>query len=759
MSALVLVVSGGAWALTGYINDHIKRVDAGTADSGSTGPLNILVAGVDPRTGLTHHEEVVLHVGNDVSSNSDTLMLVHVSADRSRVTVVSIPRDSWVNIPGHGMSKINAAYGYGGARLMVQTVEQATGLTINDYIEVDFLGFVKVIDALGGVNICLPQAVNDAYSGLHLSAGMHHVNGITALAYARDRHSFATSDLARIQDQQRLVSSALTEAIHSGLLANPVRLSSFISASLSALTVDQGLNVSALADQMRGISARDVTFMTVPLATADYQTPTGELAVQWDAQAAGRLFQALANDQNLATPAPSRSPPARRRLVTSARRGAARGSGTAARLSGRIRPASGGRVGPAAGPRLRMPADSRCPRLPPPGPEPAGNKAHVGGATASAWLVAGRSYQPATTCCRVSRLLGHAGACATTLALWPICGNQSPGCRSASRRRGRRLPIHPAPPREASPGPGASAGRHRRPVPDGLPPEAPALVLAVAGHSGPPDVAAEITSIVRVDNPSLDVRMARDRDQPRRPGGPARGAGQRREHAPDGRPGRHRGAAARAALPGRDRRDPVRRHPEQRQRLHRRAVQREPDVRRSAAHPARRRAPRPRRPGPHVQHPHRGRRHHRGHRRRYPVRAAATPTSVLLAARLALPVFAAALDGSPSIGEAAAQLRHMGVGRIAIAPCIIGPEARPGELEAACASIGADSAAPLGAHDSVAKLMTLAYGQALAEMEAPGEGTELIPLPSCPASRCSEQNLGAPSRAQVARRPALLPGH
>jgi LCP family protein required for cell wall assembly len=308
LSALVLVVSGSAWALTGYINDHIKRVDAGTANSGSTGPLNILVAGVDPRTGLTHHQEVVLHVGSDVSSNSDTLMLAHVSADRSRVTVVSIPRDSWVNIPGHGMSKINAAYGYGGARLMVQTVEQATGLTINDYVEVDFLGFVKVIDALGGVNICLPQAVNDTYSGLRLSAGMHHVNGITALAYARDRHSFATSDLARIQDQQRLVSSALSQAIHSGLLANPVRLSAFISASLSALTVNQGLNVSALADQMRGISTSNVTFTTVPLASADYQTPTGQLAVQWDAQAAGRLFQELASDQNMAAPASAPAP-------------------------------------------------------------------------------------------------------------------------------------------------------------------------------------------------------------------------------------------------------------------------------------------------------------------------------------------------------------------------------------------------------------------------------------------------------------------
>ena len=310
MSALVLLVAGGAWGLTGYINDTIKRVDAGTSDAGTTGPLNILVAGVDQRAGLSYHQEVVLHVGNDVSTNSDTLMLLHVSADRSRVTMVSIPRDSWVNIPGHGMSKINAAYGLGGPKLMVQTVEQATGVTINDYVEVNFLGFVKVIDALGGVNICLPQPVDDSYSGLQLSAGEHHVDGITALAYARDRHSFAASDLARIQDQQKLISSALTSAIHSGLLANPVKLSSFISATLSALTVDKNLNVSALADQMKGISSQDVRFMTVPLASTDYQTPDGQDAVLWNQAAAGALFSKLQNDQDLtpATPTATASP-------------------------------------------------------------------------------------------------------------------------------------------------------------------------------------------------------------------------------------------------------------------------------------------------------------------------------------------------------------------------------------------------------------------------------------------------------------------
>ena len=108
------------------------------------------------------------------------------------------------DIPGHGMDKINAAYGLGGPQLMVRTVEQATGLQVNDYVEVDFLGFVKVINAVGGVNICLPFAVDDSYSGLHMSAGRHHVNGITALKFVRDRHSFALSDLQRIKDQQQL---------------------------------------------------------------------------------------------------------------------------------------------------------------------------------------------------------------------------------------------------------------------------------------------------------------------------------------------------------------------------------------------------------------------------------------------------------------------------------------------------------------------------------------------------------------------------
>jgi LCP family protein required for cell wall assembly len=298
MSALVLLAAGSAWALTGYVNSHLGRVNAGTAGTPSSGPLNILIAGIDERSGLTRRQQLLLHVGRATGeTNTDTLMVVHVPANRRYVKVVSLPRDSWVDIPGHGRGKINAALGIGGPRLMVRTVEQDTGLTINDYMEVNFLGFVKVIDALGGVNICLPYAVNDRYSGLRMSAGPHHVSGITALEFARDRHSFAAADLARIQDQQQLISSALTRAISSGTLANPVRLERVLSAASAAIKVDQKFNAVGVAEELSGISPSQVTFTTVPLASVRYLTPSGQSAVLWNSSAAAALFTALKNDQ------------------------------------------------------------------------------------------------------------------------------------------------------------------------------------------------------------------------------------------------------------------------------------------------------------------------------------------------------------------------------------------------------------------------------------------------------------------------------
>src|SRR5260370_25384895 len=252
MSALVLLAAGSAFAVTGHVNGHLGRVKADTVSAPSRGPLNILVAGLDQRAGLTRRQQLELRGGRKTAQTiTDPLMVVHVSADHRYVTVVSLPHNSWVSIPGHDMNNMDATLGLGGPGLMGRTVEHDTGLPIDEYIAVNFLGFVQVIDALGGVNICVPNAVNDPYSRLRMSAGLHHVNGITALKYARDRHSFAT---------------ALTEAISSALLANPVRLATVLSAASPPLSVDQRSSPANMADELSGTSPHQVTSTTVPLA-------------------------------------------------------------------------------------------------------------------------------------------------------------------------------------------------------------------------------------------------------------------------------------------------------------------------------------------------------------------------------------------------------------------------------------------------------------------------------------------------------------
>jgi LCP family protein required for cell wall assembly len=308
MSLVTLLVSGGAWLVTGYLSASLARLDADISGTPASGPVNILLVGVDTRTGMSRQQQLALHVGSVAGANTDTMMLVHIPADRQSVQVVSLPRDSWVSIPGHGMNKINAAYALGGPPLMVSTVEQATGVTINDYVEVDFTGFVRVINELGGVNVCLPFAVDDNDSGLHLSAGPHHVYGVTALKFARDRHSFATSDLARIADQQQLLASLFAQATATGVLANPVRLQQVVSSVEASVAVDRGFNLTALASELRDIGPGSVSFTTVPIATADYLTPTGESAVLWNQAAAAALFDRLNSDADL-TPRPGASRP------------------------------------------------------------------------------------------------------------------------------------------------------------------------------------------------------------------------------------------------------------------------------------------------------------------------------------------------------------------------------------------------------------------------------------------------------------------
>src|SRR5258708_28655704 len=160
LSALVLLTAGGGWLLAGYVSSHLRRGDAGTLGATASGPLNILLAGVDVRSGMTRHQQRVLHVGHTTGHNSDTLMVVHIIANHRRIAVISLPRDSWGRIPGYGINKINAAVGLGGPRLMVRTGGAATRPTINDFVEGKFPRLVKIINAPGGGRAVPAPAAN-----------------------------------------------------------------------------------------------------------------------------------------------------------------------------------------------------------------------------------------------------------------------------------------------------------------------------------------------------------------------------------------------------------------------------------------------------------------------------------------------------------------------------------------------------------------------------------------------------------------------
>ncbi len=295
MSCLVLLASGSSWAFTEWASGKLNRsdvfgglLDGERPDSGPTGALTFLVIGSD------HREDDA-----EGDRRSDSMMLVHVNNDRDHVNVVGLPRDSWVDVPGHGKNKINAAYAYGGPQLAIQTVESASNVRIDHYVEVDFTGFTDVVDAVGGINVCLPEPIHDPKAHLAMDAGTHQVDGQEALAFSRTRQT-SGGDLDRIDRQQQVISALLESALSSETLSDPTKLSSFLDTALSAVTVDEGLDtetINQLGGQVGDLSLDDVSFAQAPVAEADYTTPTGEVAVRWDEDAANDLFADINADR------------------------------------------------------------------------------------------------------------------------------------------------------------------------------------------------------------------------------------------------------------------------------------------------------------------------------------------------------------------------------------------------------------------------------------------------------------------------------
>jgi LCP family protein required for cell wall assembly len=253
-----------------------------------------LLIGSDSRAGLTKKQVRQLHVGHAAGQRTDTIILLHKPSSGPS-TLVSLPRDSYVAIPGHGHNKLNAAYAFGGAPLLVRTVETVTGIRIDHYAEIGFGGFVGMTDAVGGVKLCPARNINDKLSGLHVKKGCQTMDGKTALAYVRARYFDPKGDLGRVQRQQAFLSAVFAKAASPTTLLNPFRLVKLGNAGTTALTVDDRdgpVDLLRFALAMRAVAGGKGIQTTVPVADANYRTAAGS-TVRWDRRKAIALFNSL----------------------------------------------------------------------------------------------------------------------------------------------------------------------------------------------------------------------------------------------------------------------------------------------------------------------------------------------------------------------------------------------------------------------------------------------------------------------------------
>lgn len=288
--ALLLI---GLVAVPAYAWSRVERVDATPAgDRPDDQPgTTFLFVGSDSREGLTEEERKELGTGSTAGSRTDTIMLVSIPPS-GRPALISLPRDSFVAIPGKGENKINAAYALGGPELLVQTVEAATDLRIDGYAEIGFGGFVNVIDAVGGIRMCLPEAIEDRDSNLDLPAGCQTLGGADALGYVRMRKADNRGDLGRVERQREMLGAVAAKAASPATLLNPVRYFRVATATADAVRLGEDTSfrqTASLALAMRKIAGGDGLTLTVPVANPDASTSAGS-AVLWDEAKAEEMF-------------------------------------------------------------------------------------------------------------------------------------------------------------------------------------------------------------------------------------------------------------------------------------------------------------------------------------------------------------------------------------------------------------------------------------------------------------------------------------
>ncbi|MFR9751154.1 LCP family protein [Nocardia sp. 004] len=338
---LVLVFTGLAWRSVDSLVSSIERIGDLGLGGAHDGAVDILLVGVDSRAdahgnSLSDGERAMLHAGDEIGTNTDTIVLLRVPNDGRSATAVSIPRDSYVRIPGIGMGKINSAYGatketrrstlidqgvapadaerqstQAGRQALIKTVADLTGVTVDHYAEVSLLGFVLLTEAVGGVEVCLNQPVEEPMSGADFPAGRQRLDGPRALSFVRQRHGLPRGDIDRIVRQQVFMAQLVQQMLSTKTLSNPARLRQLSEAVGRTVVLDQGWDVLAFLQQLKDLSGGRVTFETIPIADLNGSTSGGESVVEVDATAVETFVAALVGDEKSARSPESAADPSK----------------------------------------------------------------------------------------------------------------------------------------------------------------------------------------------------------------------------------------------------------------------------------------------------------------------------------------------------------------------------------------------------------------------------------------------------------------
>ena len=299
LAIALLVVVGGTAAYLLFLNQTVSnnvKHDALLPTPGVSGATS-----APPRKAAAGHAQNFLVIGSDArpglaGGRSDVIVLVHVASDKKTVTLVHFPRDLYVAVPGHGKDKINAAYAYGGAPLLIRTLQDLVGVPIDHVAMIGFEGFKRMTDAVGGVNVYVEEASSG--SGYSFRKGFQQMNGAEALAFVRERHDLSEGDISRGRRQQAFIKALMLKALSKDVLLNPVKLAQFTDAATSNLTVDEKFSVGDMRKEalsMRSLRSHDITFITAPF-TGFGTAPNGGSIDIVDVPGMQALGEALQND-------------------------------------------------------------------------------------------------------------------------------------------------------------------------------------------------------------------------------------------------------------------------------------------------------------------------------------------------------------------------------------------------------------------------------------------------------------------------------